>query len=122
LAERSSGATREITDLIHLSSRHVHEGVQLNGETAKALQEILDGVTATEAKISQIASETVEQALKTQSVSKSIQDITTVVDQAAANSQEMAENSQRLGSQAEQVRSLVRRFRVEEAGMTTLCS
>ena len=63
--------------------------LRLSDETGSALKEILEGVEATVAKISEIASATVEQSSNAKQVSEAIQGIAEVTEQAAAGSEQM---------------------------------
>ena len=117
LAERSNQAAGEITSLIKESSSRVQEGSQLSNETGAALKEIIQGVEATVAKITEIASATVEQATNAQQVSEAIQGVAHVTEQAAAGSEEMASSSEELGAQASALRELVARFKTEKSGV-----
>ena len=116
LAERSNQAAGEITSLIKESSTRVQEGAQLSDETGEALKEIVQGVEATVAKITEIATATVEQATNAQQVSEAIQGVAQVTEQSAAGSEEMASSSEELGAQASALRSLVAEFRTENSG------
>ena len=116
LAERSNQAAGEITSLIKESSSRVQEGAQLSDETGAALKEIIQGVEATVAKITEIAAATVEQATNAQQVSEAIQGVAQVTEQAAAGSEEMASSSEELGAQASALRELVARFKTEKSG------
>jgi methyl-accepting chemotaxis protein len=113
LAERSNQAAREISTLIKESTQRVEEGSQLSDEAGRALKEIIDGVRATVAKISEIAAATVQQAGNAEEVSRAIQGVAQVTEQSAAGSEEMASSSEELGAQASALRELVSRFRVE---------
>ncbi len=114
LAERSNQAAGEITGLIKESSNRVQEGSQLSDETGSALKEIVEGVQATVAKITEIAAATVEQATNAQQVSEAIQGVAQVTEQAAAGSEEMASSSEELGAQAGTLRDLVARFKTDK--------
>ena len=93
LAERSNQAAGEITKLIKESSNRVQEGAKLSQETEEALKKIVSGVEATAAKIGEIATATVQQASNSAEVSKAIQGISQVTEQAAAGSEEMASSA-----------------------------
>ncbi len=114
LAERSNQAAGEITSLIKESSQRVQEGAQLSDDTGNALQEIAAGVAATVAKITEIATATIEQASNAQQVSEAMQGIAEVTEQAAAGSEEMASSSEELGAQATALRDLVGQFRTDD--------
>ena len=115
LAERSNQAAGEITSLIKESSTRVQEGAQLSDETGEALKEIVQGVEGTVAKITEIATATVEQATNAQQVSEAIQGVAQVTEQAAAGSEEMASSSEELGAQASALRSLVGEFQTDSS-------
>jgi methyl-accepting chemotaxis protein len=113
LAERSSEAAKEISKLIKESTQRVNDGAKLSEETGKALEKIIQGVESTSAKISEIATATVEQAQNANEVANAIQQVSQVTEQSAAASEEMASSSEELGAQAGSLRDLVKRFRVE---------
>ena len=115
LAERSNQAARQISTLIKESTQRVNEGTQLSATTGESLQKIIQGVEMTAAKISQIATTTVEQATNAEEVSKAIQGVASVTEQAAAGSEEMASSSEELGAQANTLRELVRRFVIRDS-------
>jgi methyl-accepting chemotaxis protein len=118
LAERSNKAAGEITSLIKESTQQVQQGAQLSGETGEALKKIVDSVQATAAKISEIATATVQQAANSEEVSKATQGIAQVTEQAAAGTEQMASSSQELGAQAQALRDLVSTFRTKSQGHT----
>ncbi len=113
LAERSSEAAKEISKLIKESTQRVSDGAKLSEETGKALEKIIQGVEATTAKISEIATSTVEQAQNANEVANAIQQVSSVTEQSAAASEQMASSSEELGAQATSLRDLVKRFKVE---------
>lgn len=111
LAERANLAAGEISSLIKESTQRVAEGAQLSKDTGKSLQEIIQGVEATAAKIGEIAAAAVQQATSADEVSHAIQSVAQVTEQAAAGSEEMASSSEELGAQAQALRNLVSRFK-----------
>ncbi len=115
LAERSNQAAREISTLIKESTQRVEEGSQLSDQTGKSLQEIIDGVSATVGKISEIAAAAVQQAANAEEVSKAIQGIAHVTEQSASGAEEMASSSEELGAQAGSLRELVSRFKISNS-------
>ncbi len=114
LAERSNQAAGEITTLIKESSQRVEEGAHLSDETGTSLKAIIEGVEATVATISEIATATIQQAANAEEVAKAIQGIAEVTEQAAAGSEEMASSSEELGAQAAGLRDLVGRFKTDK--------
>ena len=87
----------------------------MSDETGEALKEIVQGVEGTVAKITEIATATVEQATNAQQVSEAIQGVAQVTEQAAAGSEEMASSSEELGAQASALRSLVAEFQMDDS-------
>jgi methyl-accepting chemotaxis protein len=112
LAERSNQAAREISSLIKESTQRVEEGAQLSAQTGESLKQIIKASEETAAKIAEIATATIEQAASAQEVSKAIQGVSAVTEQAAAGSEEMASSSEELGAQAMTLRDLVTQFRI----------
>jgi methyl-accepting chemotaxis protein len=114
LAERSSQAAKEISSLIKESTKRVEEGATLSAATGAALTKIIQGVEATAAKISEIATATIEQATNAKEVASAIENIGKVTEQVAAGSEEMASSSEELGAQATGLRDLVSRFKTKK--------
>jgi methyl-accepting chemotaxis protein len=112
LAERSNQAAREISSLIKESTQRVEEGAQLSTQTGESLKQIIKAAEETAAKIADIATATMEQAANAQEVSRAIQGVSAVTEQAAAGSEQMASSSEELGAQAATLRDLVGQFRV----------
>jgi methyl-accepting chemotaxis protein len=119
LAERSNQAAREISSLIKESTQRVEEGAQLSAQTGESLKQIIKASEETAAKIADIATATMEQAANAQEVSKAIQGVSAVTEQAAAGSEEMASSSEELGAQAMTLRDLVGQFRVGGNNLTS---
>jgi len=112
LAERSNQAAREISKLISESAHRVEEGAQLSDQTGSALKEIVGGVAATVAKISDIASATLTQSGNAQEVARAIHGVAQITEQNAASSEQLAASSEELGAQASGLKELVGRFKL----------
>jgi len=115
LAERSNQAAREISSLIKESTQRVEEGAQLSAQTGESLKQIIKASEETAAKIAEIAAATIQQAANAQEVSKAIQGVSAVTEQAAAGSEQMASSSEELGAQATTLRDLVGQFQIGNA-------
>ena len=115
LAERSSEAANEITNLIRESSQRVEDGAQLSAMTGDVLEQIIEGVETTAEMISQIAAATGEQASSATEVSSAISQVASIVEESAASSEEMASSSEELGAQAEMLGKLVSRFQIRQS-------
>jgi methyl-accepting chemotaxis protein len=112
LAERSSQAAREISALIKESTQCVAEGAELSEQAGQSLQQIIAGVASTATKITDIAEVMIEQANSAYEVSKAIQGIAQITEESAAGSEQMAAESDQLGTRANELRDMVRRFKI----------
>lgn len=126
LAERTSRATREIGDMIKAIQTEtksavtaMHEGVlevkQGTDEAANsgiALQEILEQINAVTAQVNQIATAAEEQSATTTEITNNIHQISEVVKQTAQGSQESAAAAGQLARLSDDLRSLIKQFRL----------
>jgi methyl-accepting chemotaxis protein len=110
LAERSSGAAKEISLLIKESTSRVNSGVELSHEASTALKKIVEAVDATSERIGEIAVSAEQQMANAQEVSVAIHQVAEVTEQASAASEQMAASAEQLGSQANTLRDLVAAF------------
>jgi methyl-accepting chemotaxis protein len=113
LAERSNQAAREIAKLIRESTGRVEQGVQCSVQTSTSLQQIIQGVEATGAKIAEIARASLQQADHAQAVSVAIQQVSEIAGNTAGSSEEMSASSSELGHQAGSLKEIVGRFKTE---------
>jgi methyl-accepting chemotaxis protein len=126
LAERTTRATKEIDQMIkaiqgetRVAVRAMEEGVhevekgavsaQLSGE---ALQDILQRISEVTLQVSQMATAAEEQTAATGEVTTNIQQITEVVHATASGAEETADAAAQLARQAEELQSLVARFKL----------
>ncbi len=84
LAQRSSAAAREISDLISTSSEHVKRGVALVGETGDALKRIVDSVSGIAGHASEIALSSKEQSTGLAEINTAVNQLDQVTQQNAA--------------------------------------
>lgn len=113
LAERSSAAAKEISNLIKESTLRVEEGAQLSEQTGESLHKIIAGVEATAKRIGEIADATIEQAQNATKVSSAINQVSQITEVAAAGSEQLASSSEELGAQAMALQEVVAKFRCE---------
>ncbi len=111
LAERSSAATKEITQLIKESSRRISEGAAVSENVEESLRAIVASVQRTAVGIATIAESAERQSASAKEVKGSILAVSGTAEFTAAASQEMAASSEELGAQAHQLKSLVAKFR-----------
>ena len=126
LAERTTGATREIGEMIKSIQNEtkaavkameegVHEvekGAISSQKSGQALDEILGRINEVSLQVSQIATAAEEQTATTGEVTSNIQQIAEVVQQSAKGAEETACAAAQLATQAQELQDLVRRFRL----------
>ncbi|QWV92335.1 methyl-accepting chemotaxis protein [Geomonas oryzisoli] len=126
LAERTSKATKEIGAMIKAiqgetrdAVRAMDEGVQeaekgaaSSQRSGQALEEILRCISEVSLQVSQIATAAEQQTATTTEVTSNIQQITDVVQHTARGAEETAMAAAQLARQADELQTLVARFRV----------
>jgi methyl-accepting chemotaxis protein len=126
LAERTTKATKEISEMIRAIQQEtkvaitsMEEGVRGNEQGAAevtrletSLQQILEQANDVTMQVSQIATAAEQQTATTGEVTTNIQQITEVVHQTSRGAEETAAAAAQLASQAQQLQSLVGRFRL----------
>lgn len=117
LAARSAAAARETTDLIEGSIGKVQAGTKLANETADALNEIVDGVEKAAEIVGEIANASNEQAFAIAQVNKGIGQVSEVVQNNSATAEESAAASEELSGQAELLKEMVGRFRLNQGAI-----
>ena len=115
LAQRSAEAAKEIKTLISASGTQVATGVQLVGETGKALGRIGEQVTRLNGLVVNIAASAVEQATALGEVNSAVNAMDQVTQQNAAMVEEATAASHGLAREAEQLARLVGRFSLGHA-------
>ncbi|ATW28802.1 hypothetical protein DCMF_21585 [Candidatus Formimonas warabiya] len=118
LAERSGGATKEISQLVNTIRQDneraveaVAEGMKVTAETGRAFDEIRTFAGQTNLMIDEIV-QTSEQAAQTgQEVAQTAQEIAAVTQENAAGVEELAASSEEIAARAEELGALVRRFK-----------
>ena len=112
LAQRSAEAAKEIKTLISASSQQVGQGVELVGETGRALQSIVSRVAEIDTLVTQIASSAAEQATGLSQVNSAVNQMDQVVQQNAAMVEEATAATHSLKGDTNELVQLVGRFRV----------
>lgn len=116
LAQRSAQAAKEIKDLIRGSSSEVEAGVALVRSTGDALSEIENLVNAVNDHVASIAQAAQEQATSLQEVNQAVNSMDQMTQQNAAMVEETSAASQTLARESEELRRLLRTFRLERNG------
>jgi methyl-accepting chemotaxis protein len=111
LAQRSAQAAKEIKALIQASGTQVSSGVELVGETGKALDRIAAQVTEINGIVAEIAASAAEQSTGLAEVNTAVNQMDQVTQQNAAMVEQTTAASHSLAQEAEKLTSLVGQFR-----------
>jgi methyl-accepting chemotaxis protein len=111
LAQRSAEAAKEIKALIQASTTQVASGVNLVGETGKALTRIAQQVTEITGIVTEIAASAQEQATGLHQVNTAVNQMDQMTQQNAAMVEESTAASHSLAQEAEKLTSLVGQFK-----------
>lgn len=112
LAERSAAAAKETTGMIETSIDKVEEGSEKAHETATRLKKIIENIEKSAELIGKISNSTDEQATAIAQINKGIDQVSQVTQTNSATAEESAAASEELSSQAEFLKQLVGKFRL----------
>jgi methyl-accepting chemotaxis protein len=126
LAERTTKATREISEMIKTIQKEtksavsameegvqeVERGTEDAARSGKALEEILNQIGDVTSQINQIATAAEQQTATTNEISKSMHEITGVVSAASNSSQDTSASASQLARMAEELKKIVAQFRM----------
>jgi methyl-accepting chemotaxis protein len=115
LAQRSAEAAKEIKALISTSSTQVGSGVELVGETGRALTQIVAQIGEITGIVAEIAASAQEQATALNEVNSAVNQMDQVTQQNAAMVEETTAASHSLADEAEALSGLVGQFNVGSA-------
>ena len=118
LAQRSAEAAKEIKALISTSSAQVSSGVELVGETGKALNRIVAQVTEITGTVLEIAASAREQSTALAEVNGAVNEMDRMTQQNAAMVEESTAASSSLMQEAEKLSELVGRFNLGSSAGT----
>jgi len=114
LAQRSAGAAKEIKGLIMQSSEQVESGVNLVGDTGKALAVIVSEMQEIDVNVMAIVDTSQKQALSLQEVNTAVAAIDQNTQQNAAMVEETTAASHSLSQQVQTLSELLGRFKLAE--------
>ena len=114
LAVKSAEASKSTAALIESSLRAVRGGVRMADDTAKSLQNVVEGVQYIEGSIRGITEASASQAGSAEQVSQGIEQISGVVQVNSATAEEGAAASEELSAQAQLLKELIRKFRLRD--------
>jgi len=116
LAQRSADAARDIKTLINTSSEQVASGVGRVGDTGQMLTLIGSKIGDTNALINEIAQNTETQADNLKQVSSAVASMDSMTQQNAAMVKEATAAARSLAGDADELATLVARFRLRSGG------
>ncbi len=114
LAQRSAEAAKESTAIIEDSLHKVEAGSLTSQETASALDEIVNNVNKFTDLVAEISESSVEQTKAIGEVSEGLNQLSTVTQSNAQIAEETAAASQEQTAQAELMKQLINRFRLND--------
>ncbi|MBP2627659.1 MAG: chemotaxis protein [Firmicutes bacterium] len=114
LAARSANAAKETTALIEGSVKNVEDGTQTANGTAKALEEIVNGVARAASLVGDIASASNEQATAIAQINKGVEQVAQVIQTNSATAEESAAASEELSGQADMLKEMISKFRLQK--------
>ena len=110
LAEESAKAAGRTTTLIETTIEAVDKGISIANETASNMSEVMDGAREATQKMGQIASMLQQDVKRMHEVNDNISQVSAVVDNNSATSEETAAISQEQNQQVEAMVSLMNQF------------
>lgn len=112
LAAQSANAAKESTVLIESSVKAVEKGIVIADETAKQLENVVEGSKIITEKVNGVATALDMQAESIAQINEGVSQINDVVQTNSATSEECAAASQEMSSQADTLEDLISQFKV----------
>ena len=114
LADQSAQAAKESAMLIETSVKAVEKGMVIAGQTAAQLEDVAENSKIITEKVTNIAETLETQTTEIRQINEGIEQINDVVQTNSATSEECAAASQEMSSEAENLREMIRKFKVAE--------
>ena len=118
LADQSAQAAKESAMLIETSVMAVEKGMVIAGQTAAQLEDVAENSKIITEEVTNIAETLETQTTEIQQINEGIEQINDVVQTNSATSEECAAASQQMSSEAENLREMIRKFKVAESEKT----
>lgn len=112
LASKSGEAAKNTTLLIEESMHAVENGTRISTETAKSMQQVVEGTKRINTIIENVAEASDMQAIAVNQVTQGIDQISSVVQTNSATAEQSAAASEELSGQAQIMKGLVQQFRL----------
>ncbi len=120
LAARSAKAAQETAALIEGSVQKGENGTEIANRTAKALEEIVNGIGKTSDLVAEIAASSRDQAEGLSQVNDGLSQVDQVVQRNTAGAEESASAAEELSSQSAYLRQLIAQFRLKGMGQSSM--
>lgn len=114
LADQSAQAAKESTALIETSMKAVEKGTVIAGKTADQLESVADNSKSITKEVGDIATTLKTQTTAILQINEGIDHISDVVSMNSAASEQCAAASQQMSSEADSLKTLIRRLRVSK--------
>lgn len=114
LADQSAQAAKESSALIESSVRAVEKGMVIAGQTATQLEAVADSSKMITEEVTNIAETLETQTSEIQQINEGIEQINDVVQTNSATAEECAASSEEMSSEAENLREMIRKFKIAE--------
>lgn len=114
LADQSAQAAKESAMLIETSVKAVEKGMVIAGQTAAQLEDVAENSKIITEEVTNIAETLETQTTEIQQINEGIEQINDVVQTDSATSEECAAASQEMSSESENLREMIRKFKVAE--------
>ena len=114
LADQSAQAAKESSALIESSVRAVEKGMVIAGQTATQLEAVADSSKMITEEVTNIAETLETQKSEIQQINEGIEQINDVVQTNSATAEECAASSEEMSSEAENLREMIRKFKIAE--------
>ncbi len=118
LAQRSASSAKEIKTLIHDSVAKVEAGSKLVNQSGDTLGEIVNSVKRVTDIVGEIAASSREQSTGIEQVNTAVTQMDGVTQANASQTEEMSSTAESLSEQAQSLMDVVRRFKLDEHGVT----
>ncbi|NLT51292.1 MAG: HAMP domain-containing protein [Ignavibacteria bacterium] len=129
LAERTTKATKEIAETIKAvqtearvadtsmikADNSVKEGIKLNAEVEKVLNDIYSSAEHASSQIEQVAAASEEQSTAAEQISKNIESINAVINEASSMLQQVAQASEDLTGLTDKLIQLIQNFKMDDS-------
>ena len=114
LAMRSAEAAKDTASMIQEAVKNADNGVNLNVEVTKILNETTENINKVGEMMAEIAAASEQQSEGIDQINSAVDQMNQVTQQNAANSEESASAAEELSSQAEEMRSLVAAYKLSK--------